>query len=112
MSSYSESYIKVSPSRARKLLYRDPNILLIDVRDPEEYMDGHIPGSINIPLQVLDFEIDNLPVCPYTTIMVYCKTGVRAATAASILNQEGFQNVYTLGGIENWPYEIISYMGW
>jgi phage shock protein E len=112
MSHHGESYIKISPSKARKLLRREPDTLLVDVRNPEEYIEGHIPGSINIPLQVLGWEMDSLSVCPYTPIMVYCKTGVRAASAASILVQKCFQNVYTLGGIESWPYEIESFMGW
>ena len=112
MSDYKESYIRISPSKARKLLRKNPYIVLIDVRTPEEYIEGHIPGSINIPLQVLDLEIDNLLIYPYTPIMVYCKTGVRAASAAAILSQMCFQNVYTLGGIEDWPYEIEKCLYW
>lgn len=112
MSRYRENYIKISPSKARKLLKSDPYILLIDVRTPEEYVEENIPGSTNIPLEVLAWEINNLSCSPYTHIMVYCKSGKRAASAATILVQSGFQTVYNLGGINDWPYETVSYAGY
>jgi rhodanese-related sulfurtransferase len=106
MSYYERTYKNITPSRARKLLKHDPDILLIDVRSPEEYMEGHIPGSINIPVEVLEWEICNLQISPYVPIMVYCKTGLRATSAAWLLVSLGFNTVYNLGGIQNWPYKI------
>jgi phage shock protein E len=112
MSRNRKNYIKISPSKGRSLLMRDPDIILIDVRTHEEYAFENIPGSINIPLEVLEWQIFNLPINPYTPVMIYCKSGVRAALAASILIHMGFQTVYTLGGILNWPYETVGYAVW
>ncbi|MDP4090440.1 MAG: rhodanese-like domain-containing protein [Bacillota bacterium] len=108
MNGYVKNYTRISPATARKLLMSTPGILLIDVRNPEECASGYIPGSINMPLQYLQWGIRNLPVGPYTPIITYCQAGMRAASAATLLVQTGFQNVYTFGGIENWPYEIVK----
>lgn len=104
---YGGYYKNISPSKGRKQLKQDPNILLIDVRNQEEYSEGHIPNSINIPLEVLEWEISNLQLSPYVPIMVYCKTGIRATSAACILVSLGFITVYNLGGIQRWPYKIV-----
>lgn len=109
MNHHTREYYKISPSKARELIYTNPYILLIDVRDPEEYYEEHIPGSINIPLQVLDTEIVNLSVNPSTPIILYCKMGMRAASGASLLYQMGFQNLYVFGGIDDWKYETVRY---
>ena len=42
------------------------------------------------------------------TIFVYCRSGNRSATAANILIEQGYKNVYNLGGISNWPYEVVK----
>jgi rhodanese-related sulfurtransferase len=108
MNCYESYYQSVSPSEGRKLLKRNRDILLIDVRSPEEYTAGHIPGSVNIPIEVLEWELFNLQLSPYTPIMVYCKSGIRATSAACILISLGFINVYNLGGIQRWPYKIVQ----
>lgn len=41
-------------------------------------------------------------------IFVYCRSGNRSATAANILIEQGYKNVYNLGGINNWPYEVVK----
>ncbi|WP_163195446.1 rhodanese-like domain-containing protein [Clostridium thermarum] len=106
MSYWKMPYKNILPSRARKLLNHDPNILLIDVRSPEEYMEAHIPGSVNIPIEFLEWEICNLQLSPLIPIMVYCKTGLRATSAAWLLISLGFITVYNLGGIDRWPYRL------
>lgn len=111
MGSTRNHYIKISPSKARRLLMEDPYIVLIDVRTPEEYDAEHIPGSINIPVQAIAWEIHEVPICLFTPLIVYCKTGIRACEAASILTRIGFQTVYTFGGIQKWPYETVC-MRW
>lgn len=112
MSHRRKNYIKISPSKARNLLMRNSNILLIDVRTPQEYAAENIPGSINMPVEILEWKIYDLPINPSIPIMVYCRSGVRAAYAASILTHIGFQTVYTLGGILKWPYETVGYAVW
>ena len=74
--------------------------LLIDVRTPEEYVGGHIPGTINISVETLADRLDEVPTDE--TLVVYCRSGNRSATAANILVENGYQPVYDLGGIQDW----------
>jgi rhodanese-related sulfurtransferase len=74
--------------------------LLIDVRTPEEFADGHIPGAINISVQSLPDRLDEVP--NNETLVVYCRSGNRSATATEILVDAGYSPVYDLGGIQDW----------
>ncbi len=72
--------------------------VLLDVRTVQEYRDGHIPGSANIPLQSISngrTPGDNKE----KPIFVYCHSGSRSRQAASILRQMGYSNVKNIGGI-------------
>ncbi|MBU1046722.1 rhodanese-like domain-containing protein [Patescibacteria group bacterium] len=81
------------------------NFILLDVRTPEEFAENNIEGAISLPLQEISQE--NLRRVSLDDkkkeIVVYCRAGSRSATAAAILNNFGFTNVYNLeGGISNW----------
>lgn len=69
---------------------------IIDVRTPGEYQGGHIPGSKNIPLQVLSSKMATLP--KNQPIITCCASGMRSASAKSLLTQNGFTQVYNGGG--------------
>jgi len=70
--------------------------LIVDVRSAGEYQDGHIKGSLNIPLETLR---RNLAVLSKDrTIITCCASGMRSATASNILKEHGFTNVYNGGG--------------
>ena len=69
---------------------------IIDVRTPGEYQGGHIPGSKNIPLQVLSSKLGSLP--KNQPIITCCASGMRSASAKSLLSQNGFTQVYNGGG--------------
>lgn len=86
---------------------------LIDVREPAEFASGHLAGAINIPRGVLEFQVDAHPAIANVTapalahrqrpLVLYCRTGGRAALAAASLQRLGFTNVRSLaGGIEAW----------
>jgi rhodanese-related sulfurtransferase len=82
----------------RKVIENKTYDYIIDVREPNEFAAGHIPGAINIPRGVIEFRIWALtgyPDSPDTGIRLftYCKTGSRCALAARSLNQLGFPNV-------------------
>lgn len=70
--------------------------VLIDVRTPEEYQMGHIPGAINVPLDVLREQSDSLD--RRKRIVLYCKTGLRSYLALRILANKGFEDVWHIGG--------------
>ena len=79
--------------------------LLLDVRGADEYAEGHIPGSVNIPLQQLP-EKKGLPEDLETPMFVYCRSGGRSRRAAAFLEKVGYANVKNIGGIMNWQGEI------
>lgn len=87
--------------------------VLVDVREPAEFETGHLPGAINIPRGVLEFQVAAHPAVACATdpalaihdrpIVLYCLTGGRAALAADNLQRMGFGQVRSLaGGITAW----------
>lgn len=75
-----------------------PGAVLLDVRTPEEYREGHIPGSKNVPLQSLD-KVTGLVNHQDTPMFAYCYSGARSAQAVSALQRMGYTNVKNIGGI-------------
>ncbi len=75
-----------------------PGALLLDVRTPAEYRQGHIPGSKNIPLQSID-KAANLIHNKATPIFVHCASGSRSRQAAAVLSRMGYSNVKNIGGL-------------
>jgi rhodanese-related sulfurtransferase len=77
----------------------DPEIMIIDVREPDEYAAGHVRNAINIPRGVIEFKIWTAVGYPDTIDMdrkmyLYCKSGGRCALAAKALRDLGFTEVY------------------
>lgn len=99
---------------ARELLaFREAGVAIIDVREPDEFAEGHIPGAVNIPRGLLEFEVDGHPAVAYRTaeelshrdrpIVLYCLSGGRSALAAAALQGLGFVSPMSLaGGILHW----------
>ena len=75
-----------------------PGAVLLDVRTLEEYREGHIPGSKNVPLQSLD-KATSLVNNQDTPVFVYCHSGARSSQAVSALRRMGYTNVKNIGGI-------------
>ncbi len=81
--------------------------LLLDVRQPEEYAEGHIPGAVLMPLGELDARQWELP--RDKKIILYCRAGRRSISGAIALCSLGFQELYHLdGGISAWPYARLK----
>jgi len=72
--------------------------LILDVRSPREYAEGHVPGAINIPHKRLQQRIDEIMPHKQREITVYCEAGVRAAYTEDILVQAGFKKILHLEG--------------
>jgi len=75
-----------------------PGAILLDVRTPQEYREGRIPGSKNVPLQAIDNAasvIKNKDI----PLFVYCYSGARSSQAASMLQRMGYSSVTNIGGI-------------
>lgn len=82
------------------------HVYIIDVREENEYEEGHLINSYNIPLSRLD-DINNENISKDSKIIVYCKSGNRSKTAQERLNNMGYTNVYDMGGITNWPFDVV-----
>ncbi len=98
----------VTPSEVKAILNKDKKgeFLLLDVRQPEEYEDGHIPGAMLIPLGELEARQEELE--RDRKIITYCRSGHRSMAAAIELCGLGFKDVHSVeGGILNWSYETI-----
>ena len=89
---------KISMETAMELVKE--GAMLIDVRSTEEYEQKHLEGALNYPYSVLDGFGDVAVPDKNTTIVVYCSTGKRSSQAKNLLETNGFDNVYYLGGVE------------
>ena len=93
------------PKIARKLV-REQGALLLDVRTPEEFAEGHVEGARNIPVDEVASRIDEIEKLAggdrTRPIVVYCRSGRRAAKAKATLLEHGFTKVSNLGGLADW----------
>jgi rhodanese-related sulfurtransferase len=81
----------------------DKDAVVVDVRTPEEFAAGHIPGAINIPVQRSDFDQKVSALDKSKEYLVHCARGGRSATAASKMDKMGFKNLADFtGGMEAW----------
>lgn len=97
---------KISGADAQARLAASPPPYILDVRQPEEYAQGHIPGSHLIPLGQLSQHVQALP--KDQEILVVCKSGARSAQATSFLVKSGYRAVNVAGGMQAWrgPVEV------
>ena len=79
--------------------------VLLDVRTPDEYRQGHIPGSKNVPLQSID-KVTVMINNKATPIFVHCLSGARSRQASAILQQMGYTNVKNIGGISAYAGKV------
>ena len=95
----------INSSQAESLIKNNKDLVILDVRRPNEFKESRIVNSINIPVEEIEWEIDELE--KYKDILVYCKVGVRSSVACAFLEEEGFTNLYNLrGGILDFNGEI------
>ncbi len=80
------------------------NAIIIDVRTSEEYKEGHLENSINIPLD----NIETIDIEKSESIYIYCRSGTRSKEAYNKLKELGYMNVYDLGGILNKNIELVK----
>jgi len=98
----------ISPADAKAMLGKDASCVLLDVRTKDEFNEGHIKGAKLIPVAEIAVRAENELPDKDAAILVYCRSGNRSARAAGILAAMGYTNVYDLGGIRSWPYEIVK----
>ena len=98
-------YQQISQEEAKEMMDTQ-DVIILDVREQDEYDSGHIPGAVLLPVGTIDEETA-AEVIPEkdSTVLVYCRSGNRSKTASSALADLGYTNIYEFGGINTWPYE-------
>ena len=81
-----------------RIAWADQTLFVLDVRTPEEYAAGHLPGAVNIPHGELAARIAELAGARERDVVVYCRTGVRSAAALEVLGKAGFKRLFQLKG--------------
>jgi len=105
------SYGDISIEQARRLIESNPDLVIVDVRTPEEFATGYLEGAVNLCVECdAQLLLDNLD--PNDDILLYCRTGRRSANALGVLRENGYEKVYNmLGGITAWTnagYPIVE----
>ncbi len=81
-----------------RIAWADRSLVVLDVRTPEEFAAGHVPGAINIPHTDLAARIAELEGARERDIVIYCRTGKRATEALGVLEKSGFKRLLHLEG--------------
>lgn len=98
------AYRDVTVIEAKQLI-TEGKVTVIDVRTPEEYAEGHIPGSKLVPLQELEGRLADLPDKD-TQYLIVCRSGNRSAQASDLLVKNGYTRILNMvGGMNEWKFE-------
>ena len=106
--SSSSGYRQISMDEAVKMMRDEKDYIILDVRRPDEFAEGHIPGAINVANE--DIGTAEIPELPDKSqlILVYCRSGRRSKEAAEKLANLGYTNVVEFGGILDWQGETVK----
>ena len=85
------------------------NYLVIDVRSPEEYKEGHIKFAINMPIDDFDKEMDSIKDFKDKNVVVYCNSGKKSAEVADKLVKAGFTKVFDAEGVKKFDYDLVKF---
>lgn len=89
----------ISGEEARRLVEHQ-GATLVDVRNPQEFAKGAVPGALNLPLHVLPLRHNELDMSK--PVILYCLSGARSSQAHMLLNNLGYNNVKNLGSLNNY----------
>jgi sulfur-carrier protein adenylyltransferase/sulfurtransferase len=99
------------PQELKRRIDASEPLVLVDVRDPDEYRDGAIEPATNISRGFLEFRIGTAAADPKTPIVLYCQSGLRSMLAAKALHDLGYENVTNLqGGFQKWAQSGLPVM--
>lgn len=93
---------QLNPTEAVRLMNND-DVVVLDVREANEFGGGHINRAKHIPMSTLKKRVAELEKFKSHHVLTYCRSGSRSNYACKVLKKEGFENVYNLsGGVMNW----------
>ncbi len=102
------TYRSITMDEAVTMMAQEIDYIILDVRRPDEFAAGHIPGAINVANETIGTtEIPELPDKDQL-IMVYCRSGRRSKEASEKLVKLGYTNIVEFGGILDWKGEIVT----
>ena len=99
------TYTQISQEKAKEMMDKQ-DVVILDVREQDEYDSGHIKGAVLLPVGTIN-EASAAAIIKSkdTVVLVYCRSGNRSKTASQALVDLGYTNIYEFGGINTWPYE-------
>jgi phage shock protein E len=104
--------ITIAPDELVARINNNAAPTIIDVRTPEEFASGHVPGAINMPVNDIANSIKNLNLKPADEIVVYCESGRRAKKAENTLKSKGFFEVrHLMGDMVQWRQSKLPCTG-
>lgn len=102
------TFEQITQEKAKTIMEKEPNCVILDVRTEEEFANGHIKGAILIPDYEIADKAESVITDKEQLILVYCRSGRRSKLAAAELVNLGYTNVKEFGGIIDWKYEIVT----
>ncbi|MDD3609462.1 MAG: rhodanese-like domain-containing protein [Halothiobacillaceae bacterium] len=100
-------YTEISPAEAARLIGKD-DTLLLDVREPDEFRQGHIRNATHVPLGKLAARVAEFEAYKDKPVVIYCRSGNRSGVACAQLAKQGFTIVHNLaGGILAWQHDNL-----
>lgn len=94
---------EISPAEVKGMLDRGEDVVYLDVREPNEWNLGRIPGAVHLPRGNLESKLEGM-VDRARKIVVYCARGNRSALATLTMKQMGYDDVVSMsGGFQSWP---------
>ncbi len=99
------TYEQINAQEAKTIMDESTGYVVLDVRTPEEFEQGHIVGAINIDHEEITEKAESVLLNKEQLILVYCRSGRRSKIASDALVKLGYTNVKEFGGINDWPYE-------
>ncbi len=99
-------YDIITAEEAKKIMDSGEEYVLLDVREQDEFDEGHIAGAILIPYTEIENKAEEMLPDRDKQILVYCRSGRRSKIAAESLAKLGYTNIKEFGGIIDWPYEV------
>lgn len=101
-------YEQITQEEAKRIMDLENDFIILDVREQDEFDEGHIPDAILIPYTEIDEKAENILPDKDKLLLVYCRSGRRSKIAAEALSGLGYTNVKEFGGIIDWKYDIVK----
>lgn len=98
---------KVDFEEAKSILDSDPNTVMLDVREEEEFITGHAVNAVLFPVDEIDEDTAKILIPDKNAkYIVYCRSGRRSAEAVEKLERMGYTELYDVGSLIGWPYGL------